>query len=107
MSFKEKMQSVLKSGVTTSKKLADEAGKKATELGNKGVLKLENAELKIRVERLIAKLGGEVYAAFVEMDHATVSRETGAIREVLAQIKELHARIDGKEKEYKAIGAKA
>ena len=107
MTFSEKVQGIFKKGFAASKKLANEAGKKANELGSMGALKIESAQLKSHADKLIAKLGDEVYSALVDMNHATVSRDTVSIREVLNEIKGLRVRIEKKEKEFQSIGLKA
>jgi len=106
MTFAEKMQGIINSGVAASKELAGKAGEKAKELGAMGALKLEIMQLQSHAEKLIARLGTEVYATLVEANHATVSRDTPAIRDMLKEIEDLRTRIEQKEKEYKAIGGK-
>jgi hypothetical protein len=106
MTFAEKMQGIINSGVAASKDLASKAGEKAKELGAMGALKLEIMQLQSHAEKLIAKLGSAVYATLVEADHATVSRETPAIRDILKEIEGIRAKVEQKEKEYRAIGGK-
>lgn len=106
MTFAEKMQVLINKGVAASKELANKAGEKAKDLGAMGALKLEIMQLQSHAEKLIAKLGTEVYATLVDANHATVSRETPAIRDILKDIEELRARIERKEKEYHSIGGK-
>jgi hypothetical protein len=103
MTIAGKMQGMFTKGVSVSKNLARKARGKAGDLGAMGVLKLEIVQLQSQAEKLIAKLGNEVYATLVDRDHATVSRETPSIRAVLKQIKGLRARNELKEKEYHAI----
>jgi hypothetical protein len=106
MTFAEKMQGIIDKGVAASKDLASRAGEKAKELGAMGVLRLEIVQLQSHAEKLIAKLGNEVYMTLVDKNHATVSRETHSIREILKEIEGLRGRIELKEKEYHAIGGK-
>ena len=106
MTFSERMQSIIDKGVAASKDLATRAGEKAKDLGAMGVLRLEIVQLQSHAEKLIAKLGNEVYMTLVDKNHATVSRETPSIREVLNEIEGLRGRIEAKEKEYHAIGGK-
>lgn len=107
MTFVEKTKSIFNKGVSASKDLAHKAGEKAEELGSMGALKIENAQLKSQADKLIAKLGNEVYANLVDMNHATVSRDTLSIKGILDEIKGLRSRIELKEKEYRSIGGKA
>jgi hypothetical protein len=94
-------------GLDASRDFAKRAGEKAKELGEKGVLKLEIAQLESRAEKLVAKLGAEVYASMVDRNVPTVSRDAAAISGILTQIEELRTSIEGREKEYAAIGGKA
>ena len=107
MSFSERMRDMIDKGLVASRDFAKKASEKAKELGEKGVLKLEIAQLESRAEKLIAKLGAEVYASMVDRNVQTVSRDTEAISSILKQIEELRGTIEGKEKEYAAIGGKA
>ena len=107
MSFSERMKDMIDKGLVASRDFAKKAGEKAKELGEKGVLKLEIAQLESRAEKLVAKLGAEVYASMVDRNVATVSRDTVAISSILKEIEDLRETIEGKEKEYTAIGGKA
>jgi predicted secreted protein len=78
----------------------------AKKAGEKDVLKLDIAQLESRAEKLIAKLGAEVYASMVDRNVQTVSRDTAAVSSILKEIEELRGTIEGKEKEYAGIGGK-
>lgn len=106
MTFAEKMQGIIDKGVAASKDLASRAGEKAKELGAMGVLRLEIVQLQSHAEKLIAKLGNEVYRTLVDKNHTTVSRETPSIREILMEIEGLRDSIELKEKEYHGIGGR-
>jgi hypothetical protein len=93
MTFAEKMRGIINRGVAEAK-----------DLGSKGVLKLEIMQLQSHAEKLIAKLGDEVYMTLVDKNHATVSRDTPSIRDILKEIEGLREQNDVKEKEYQAIG---
>jgi hypothetical protein len=95
MAFAEKMQGIINRGVAEAK-----------DLGSKGVLKLEIMQLQARTERLLTRLGSEVYMALVDGNQATVSRDGPSIRDILKEIAGLHAENDLKEKEYHSIGGK-
>jgi hypothetical protein len=105
MALAERMRGMFKKGVAASKKLADGIDAKVNDLGAKGSIKIESAALKAREGGLMEKLGGEVYAALVAMDQASVQRDTPSIRGLLDGISELRARISAIEAEYRAIGA--
>ena len=106
MTFAEKMQVFIEKGLDATKDFANKAGDKAKELGAMGVLKLEIGQLQVHAEKLIAKLGNEVYMMLVDKNHATVSRDTPAIRDNLKAIEDLRAMIEVKEREYQSIGGK-
>ena len=94
MSFAERMKDMIDKGLVASRDFAKKAGEKAKELGEKGVLKLEIAQLESRAEKLVAKLGAEVYASMVDRNVATVSRDTAAISSILKEIEGLRASIE-------------
>jgi hypothetical protein len=104
MKLSDRMRKVFKKGVAASKDLAKDIGTKASDLGNKGVIKIESAELKSRENGLMEKLGGEAYAALVTRDKASLKRDDHAIRALLDGITDLRARIAAMESEYRAIG---
>jgi|WetSurMetagenome_2_1015567.scaffolds.fasta_scaffold1177568_1 hypothetical protein len=106
MTFAEKMHGIIDKGMAASRDLASRAGEKAKDLGAMGVLKLEILQLQTRAEKFVARLGTEVYATLVDRNQATVSRDTPLVRGMLDEIEALRARIEAKEKEYRAIGGK-
>jgi hypothetical protein len=106
VTFAERLQDMINKGLAASKDLASKAGAKAKELGQKGVLKVEILQLRSRVEKLTAKLGAEVYAAFVDKNQASVSKDSPAVAKILAEIEEQRTAIERKEDEYKKIGGK-
>jgi hypothetical protein len=104
MTFAEKMKDMIDRGVDASRDLAKKASEKAKELGAKGVLKLEIAQLESQAGKLVAKLGAEVYTSLVERGAANVSRDDPAVAGALKEIEGLRDSIEKKEKEYAAIG---
>ena len=104
MTFAEKMKDMIDKGVDASRDLAKKAGEKAKELGAKGVLKLEIAQLESQAGKLVAKLGAEVYTSLVERKAASVNRDDPAVAGALKEIEGLRAAIEKKEKEFAAIG---
>jgi hypothetical protein len=54
-----------------------------------GVLRLEIVQLQAHAEKHIAKLGNVVYMTLVDKNHATVSRDTPSLRDVLKEIEGL------------------
>ena len=106
MTFAERMQGIINKGVAATKDLASKAGEKAKDLGAMGVVKLEIMQLESHAEKVIARLGNEVYRALVEKNGTSVSRDTPLVSDMLKEIEGLRAKIDLKEKEYHSIGGK-
>ncbi len=95
MTFAARMKGIINKGVA-----------EAQDLGARGVLKLEIMKLQARAEKLMAKLGSEVYRSLVDRDHTTVSRDTPAIRDFLREITNLRERKDVKEMEFRSFVGK-
>jgi hypothetical protein len=106
MTFAEKMQGIINKGVAATKDLASKAGEKAKDLGAMGMVKLDIMQLESHAEKVIAKLGNEVYRVLVEKNDASVSKDTPLISNMLKEIEGLRTRIEAKEKEYHSIGGK-
>ena len=107
MNFSERLRGAFKRDMGTSKDLLHKAGNKVEDLSIKGMLKIESAQLETYVDKLVARLGKEVYASFVDMDHPSVNRDAPLISEILDELRVLHLRIESKEKEYRSIGKSA
>jgi capsule polysaccharide export protein KpsE/RkpR len=86
-------------GIAASKDLVNKAGAKAQDLGERGVLMLEIKQLENQAQRHIARLGAEVYNAFVERGSSTVSVDDPAVKALLAEIESLKGVIEKREKE--------
>jgi len=106
MTFAEKMQGIINKGVAATRDLASKAGEKAKDLGAMGMVKVEIVQLESHAEKIIARLGNEVYRALVEKKGSSVSKDSPLISDMLKEIEGLRARIEAKEKEYHAIGGK-
>ncbi len=106
MTFSERMQEMIEKGLAASKDLAQKAGSKARELGAKGTLKVEMLQLQSQAEKLIAKLGHEVYVTLVDKGQATISKDSPAVRDALTKIEALRDTIEARQKEFDAIGGK-
>jgi len=78
--------------------------RKAQDWSSQSVLKVEVTQLNYRRDKLISKLGEEVYDSFVTLDHATVKRDTAAISGILDAINQIAREIESKQKECDAIG---
>jgi hypothetical protein len=107
MTFTEKLSGVLSKGFEVTRKFAKKAGKETNELAAKGALKIETAQMKSHADKLLAKLGGEVYSKLVDMKETSINRQNPLIDGILIEIKALRSKIEHKEKEYRSIGVKA
>jgi len=63
------------------------------------VLMLEVKQLESQAEKLIGRLGAEVYQAFTERGEETLSRESAAIKALLSDIATLRDSMERKESE--------
>ena len=106
MTFAEKMQGIINKGVAATRDLASKAGEKAKDLGAMGMVKVEIMQLESHAEKIIARLGNEVYRTLVEKKSDSVSKDTPLISDMLKEIEGLRTRIEAKEKEYRSIGGK-
>jgi hypothetical protein len=105
MTFGDKMRELVEQSVSVSKEFVSKAGAKAQDLGEKGVLKLEVMQLEGQAQKLIAKLGTEVYASFVDQASEIVSREDPVIKGLLADILAIRDSIELREAELKKSSA--
>ncbi|GAB1481665.1 hypothetical protein MASR2M78_04800 [Treponema sp.] len=102
MTFGEKMKELVNQGLHASKDIATKAGAAAQELGEKGVLKLEVIQLEGQAQKLIARLGAEVYSSFTDTDAKTVSRSDTLIAGLLEELEAVKASIEKRQLEMKS-----
>lgn len=100
------MKTIVDQGIKTSKDLVKQAGDKAQQWGEMGVLKLEIVQLRSQAEKLTARLGAEVFEVLVEKSQKTVNRDSPAVRETIERIIELQTQIETKEAAFKKAGGK-
>lgn len=101
MTFSERMKELLDQGVAASKDFAVKAGAKAQDLGERGVLMLEVRQLESQAQKLIGRLGTEVYQAFTEREETSVSSDSAAIKAILSEIAAARESIEKKEAELR------
>ena len=101
MKFNDKMKELLDQGVAASKEIAVKAGAKAQDLGERGVLMMEIRQLEGQIQKLISRLGAEVYQAFVEKEETTLSVDNPVIKALLSEIATVRETIEAKESELK------
>ena len=99
MAFIDRMRELVDQGVTVSKDFAVKAGAKAQDLGERGVMMIEIKQLETQAQKLIGRLGAEVYNAFVERNEETVSVDSAPVKTILSEIAAAREAIERKEAE--------
>jgi hypothetical protein len=99
MTFIERMKELLDQGVAVSKDFAVKAGAKAQDLGERGVMMVEIRQLEGQAQKLLGRLGAEVYQAFTEKGDESVSANDVAIKPLLSGIASARESIEKKEAE--------
>ena len=97
MAFVERMKELLDQGVAVSKDFAGKASAKAQDLSERGVLVLEIRQHESQAQKLIGRLGTEVYQAFTERGETSLSAESEPIKALLAEIASIRDSIEKKE----------
>ena len=101
MTFNERMIKLFDQGMTASKELAVKAGAKAQDLGERGVRMVEIKQLEYKAQKLIGRLGNEVYQAFTERKQDSVERSAPEIESLLSEISKTREALEQKENEQK------
>jgi len=98
MNFFDKLQDSLKDGLDTTHEIYLKAKNKAVELGEMGMTQWEIKQLEGRAEKMMTKLGSEVYRLFSEEDRKTISHGTEGVKEILAELDEINDILSQKNK---------
>jgi hypothetical protein len=106
MKFSERMQDLITKGIESSRDIASRARAQAQTWGELGVLRIEIMQLRSQAEKLVARLGAEVYHEFVEMGQAGVQADAPAVQSILANIAEIESAIGKKETRFREVGGK-
>jgi hypothetical protein len=106
MNFSERMTGAIDKGIAASKEVAARAGEQVQLWGEKGVLRIEILQLRSQAEKLIARLGAQVYSEFVEMSQSSIGADAPGIKSILAEIHEIELAIDEKERQFRKLGGK-
>ena len=101
MAFSERMRELLDQGVAASREFAAKAGAKAQDLGERGVLMVEVKQLESQAQKLIGRLGAEVYQVFSEQGEQTLSAESAQVKTLLSEISAVRESIERKDAELK------
>jgi hypothetical protein len=86
-------------GLQASKDFVSKAGAKAQDLGERGVIMLEIRQMEAQAQKLIGRLGTEVYKAFAERGAKSVTVDTPAIKPILAELASIKDGIEKRETE--------
>jgi hypothetical protein len=92
-----KAQDLGEKGFKASKDILQKAGTKAQDLGETAILKLEIKQLEGQAQKLIGRLGTEVYSALVEHETSGITSDTPAIKAILAEIASVKDAIEKRE----------
>jgi ABC-type transporter Mla subunit MlaD len=97
-----KAQDLGEKGYKASKDLLQKAGAKAQELGEVTVLKVEIKQLEGQAQKLLGRLGAEVYGALVERETPNLSSETPALKAILTELAQIKEEIEKRERDLQA-----
>jgi len=101
MTFSERMKDLLDQGWSASKEFAIKAGAKAQDLGERGLLMWDIKQLENQAQKLLSRLGNEVYIAFTDRNQTTIDREAVEYRTILDELAHIREQIEKKEYELK------
>jgi hypothetical protein len=99
MAFSDRLKGMFEQGLAVSKDFAVKAGAKAQDLGERGVLMLEIKQLEGQAQKLVSRLGMEVYRIFAEQEGKTVSAEDPVIKSLLDELKTVKEGVEKRELE--------
>ena len=103
MAFWDRMNETIEKGLEASKEWWGKARETAKDLSEKGVLKLEIAQLERQAQNEFARLGSRVYEAFVQNEQKTLSSGSPQIKEVISEIQDIRERIEKREKRLREL----
>ncbi|MDR1636828.1 MAG: hypothetical protein LBR93_05770 [Treponema sp.] len=99
MAFSDRLRDMFGQGLAASKDFAVKAGAKAQDLGERGMLTLEIKQLEGQAQKLVSRLGAEVYRIFVELGGKTASADDPVIKSLLDELASVKGAIEKREKE--------
>ncbi|MCL2067546.1 MAG: hypothetical protein FWG99_08785 [Treponema sp.] len=101
MTFSERMKELMDQGLTASKEFAVKAGAKAQDLGERGIMMLEIRQLEGQAQKILSRLGNEVYRTFAERRESIVERDAPEIKAILDELAAVKEALEKKETELK------
>jgi hypothetical protein len=106
MKLVDKAKEYLDTGVRVSKDVLVKAGGAVQEMSDKGVLRVEIAQLKSKRKRAHEKLGEAVFEAFIVQETKTLTSKKPEISGVLSEISGLNDTIAAKTKALNEAAAR-
>lgn len=104
MSFRKRIEEIIRVGLDTSKEVLDKAKEKTKEASERSILKIKIGRLENHAERKFGMLGSKVYETLVEEGKSTVSKSTANIKEIIEDIKGIEKEIEELEKQFEKLG---
>ncbi|MDR2731332.1 MAG: hypothetical protein LBB81_10615 [Treponema sp.] len=101
MTFSDRMKELLDQGWAASKDLAVKAGAKAQDLGERGILMLEIKQLEGQAQKLLSKLGNEVYKATAENGQTAINIDAPEYKGIMDEITSVKNALEKKETDLK------
>jgi hypothetical protein len=98
----EKAQDWGEKGYQASREFINKAGVKAQDLGERGVLMVEIRQLEGKAQKLLERLGSEVYTAFSERGAETVSASDAGIKPLLEELASIRESMEKREAELQS-----
>ena len=102
MTFGERMKEMLDQGLSASKEFAVKAGAKAQDLGERGILMLDKKQLENQAQKLLTRLGNEVFIAFSERNQSSIDRDATEIKTIMDELTSIKDAIEKKEADLKS-----
>jgi vacuolar-type H+-ATPase subunit I/STV1 len=96
------MKDLLDQGVVATKEFAVKAGAKAQDLGERGVLMVEIKQLEGKAQKLLSRMGNEVYRIFEEKNEDSISRNQAEIKTIMEELTALRDSIEKKEADLRS-----
>lgn len=103
LTFKEKFLSILGKGVTASKKGFKTAGNAISDFGDKSVLRIENSQIRSRIEKKYCQLGEYIYNVLKEKKTAVLTASDSNIKDIMAEIDGLFDQVSANTESIKAV----
>ncbi|MBO4404450.1 MAG: hypothetical protein J5780_03870 [Treponema sp.] len=102
----DKILSFLERGFAASKKGLKNAGSAISDFGDKSVLRIENSQIKGKIEKNFAKLGEYAYNLFSSKKSSSLTAKDQTVKAIIADIDALYLQELQNKKSIKAVDEK-